>query len=192
MERERKPIGFLKWKPVKRDLYIGYSYIVEAGPRGARKITPGVDRWMRARYRIASSALATGTEEFRVWGGMGVHSWTRTVIVAQKDAEWYLRTAAERDFTMKGTLAKALAARERRLKREITEAIQAWSDENIVGQVAMPDLVHRYAAAANSRISAALVGTGYLGQVVNPHVVEDDSGAVSIEVDGIRIWRADG
>lgn len=117
-EIERKSVRFGRWSPVRRDVYVGYSYVVAAGPTGARRITPGTDRWHRAKYRIASSALAIGVTEFRVWGGLGSRSWVRTVIVSQADAEAYLTEAAERSFMLRSTLAKALAARDRRLERE--------------------------------------------------------------------------
>lgn len=121
MATDRKPIRFEKWKPVARDYHIGYAYTVELAYRngtvGARRVRPGTDRWMRARAHIAASALARGAEEFDVWGGVGARSWRRKVLVSQEAAEAYLRAAAARDFTMKGALKKALAARDRRLSR---------------------------------------------------------------------------
>lgn len=117
---ERKPIRFSRWTPVKRDTYIGYSYVVQAGPRGVRRIAPGNDRWMRAKFRIASSALASGVEEFTVSGGLGARSWRRTVLCSQEEAEQFFRDAIEAgSFMLKGTFRKALATKERRLEREV-------------------------------------------------------------------------
>lgn len=119
MVKERKPVRFAKWHPSKRDRFVGYSYVVAAGPNGARKITPGVDRWSRVKMRMASSALATGVEEFQAWGGIAGGRWERTVVVSQVEAENYFVDCIEAgNFMLKGMYRRAVMARERRLERE--------------------------------------------------------------------------
>lgn len=113
---ERKPIRFSKWTPVQRDGAIGYSYTREItyrnGTIGARRITAGHDRWMRAKWRIASSALGTGVEEFTVYAG---NKWRRTVTCTEAEAIEFFETAiANGAFTLKGIYRKALACRDRR------------------------------------------------------------------------------
>lgn len=112
---ERKPVRFEKWTPVKRDGSIRYSYV---NPRTGRHSTYA-DRWQRQKAYLAQAALWTGAEEFTVYGGVGSRAWVRTVLVSQEAAEEWLREAAARDFTLKGLLGRALAARDRRLKAEL-------------------------------------------------------------------------
>lgn len=115
---ERDPIRFSKWTPVARDQRIGYSYV---RPSDGRTHRSGTDRWMRAKTWIASSALASGAETFRVRGGVGSREWKRDVLVSQEEALAFFDAAILRGaFTLRGTYEKALAARERRLAREAT------------------------------------------------------------------------
>lgn len=109
-------ISFEKFAPRARDGVVGYSYI---HPVTGKITRPGTDRWMRAKAHIAEAALYTGALHFNVHGGVGEMRWSRTVTVPQEEAETFLREAAERDFTLKGTLRRSLAARARRLEKEM-------------------------------------------------------------------------
>ncbi len=122
MTVERKTIAFSKWTPVARDNRIGYEYVVGVGPRGARKISPGGDRWQRAKWKIARAAIALGIEEFRVYGGVGSRRWVRTVTVTQDEADEFFRHAIEDlgDFMLRGEYRRASARRELRLEREVS------------------------------------------------------------------------
>ncbi len=110
-------LRFSAWKPSARDRSIGYSYVVGSG-RGARKISPGRDSWERAKRNVAASALYSGVEEYKVWGGIGDHRWRRTILVSQEEAEAFLRADAEGDATAQAALEQALLLRDRRLARE--------------------------------------------------------------------------
>lgn len=112
---ERKTIRFSKWKPVARDNRVSYSYI---NPRDGRLVRLGSDRWMRAKSRIASSAIATGADSFEVRGGIGTREWSRTVLVSQEDADAFFTEAIDRGwFMLRGMYRRAVLARERRLAR---------------------------------------------------------------------------
>ncbi len=113
------PIRFERWKPTARDRTIGYSYLVPTGHRGGvRKASPGRNRWDIAKAHIAASALYSGVEEFKVWGGIGAHRWQRTVLVSQEAAEAFLlERIAAGAFTLRSTLEQALRRRDQRLAR---------------------------------------------------------------------------
>jgi hypothetical protein len=113
---ERKPIAFSKWTPVQRDSGISYSYVF----KGRKKPAFG-DRWMRAKSRIAATAIHTGVEEFTVYGGVGAHRWVRTVTCTEAEAiEFFEQAIANGAFTLKGRYRAALAGRKRRLDKEDT------------------------------------------------------------------------
>lgn len=109
---ERKPIRFSKWTPARRDSGISYTYL---NPNDGRMVHSFGDRWMRAKWRIAVSALATGVEEFTVYGGLANRRWTRTVLCNEEEADEYLRAGGT---LLKGEYRRALATRERRLQRQ--------------------------------------------------------------------------
>lgn len=108
---ERKTIRFGEWVPVKRDNRIGYSYTL---PKTGKLVRVGGDRWMRAKSRLAQSALWTGASEYHVHGGMGARRWHRVVTVTQQEAEQFLRDAAASTNIMRASLRRSLSARDRR------------------------------------------------------------------------------
>jgi hypothetical protein len=79
---------------------------------------PGLfgDRWIRAPYRIAETALWTGTTTFEA------HSFRRDfkVETTMDEAEEVLRELAELDFTLKRPLARALAQHHARETTTVT------------------------------------------------------------------------
>lgn len=109
--RRRRTVNLDRFKPVARDHRVGFRY---TNPATGRE-TYSCDRWMRAPAHIAEAALWTGAEEFEVDGGAGARAWKRTVTVTQEQAERFLRDAADRDFTVKGMLKRALIRRDRRV-----------------------------------------------------------------------------
>jgi hypothetical protein len=112
---ERNLIRFSKWTPVRRDGVIGYSY---TNPRDGRRVRLGSDRWMRAKSRIAASALATGAETFDVYGGLGRLRWRRVVTVTEAESVDFFETAISSGaFMLRGLYRKALATRDRRNAR---------------------------------------------------------------------------
>lgn len=121
---DRAPIRFARWNPVLRDYGISYEYVIPEGLMSAgRTYRAGSDKWMRAKSRIASSAIATGCDTFLVDGGLGNRRWKRVVTVTQDEAEAYFfdQIHNHRNFMLKGVLRKALTTRERRLARTTTK-----------------------------------------------------------------------
>lgn len=113
--RTRKPVALPDWKPVARDLRIGYHYFIPSSGRPARHS----DRWMRIPYQIASAALHTGATEFTVTGGVGTRAWVRTVTCTEEQADAWFREkiALPGGFQLKGEYRKALGGQTRRRER---------------------------------------------------------------------------
>jgi hypothetical protein len=113
---ERKTVRFGAWMPTQRDNGISYSYV---NPRDGRTVRVGADRWMRAKYRIAASALASGQTEFSVRGGLGRQRWVRVVTCTEEEAHAFFQDAINAGaFTLKGEYRRARTMAERRLRRE--------------------------------------------------------------------------
>lgn len=119
-ERKLCDVRFDNFQPRLADYQVGYSYVHPiAGKNGTpRRMPPSTDRWIRAKANIAASAIASGAEEFTVWGGLGARRWRRTVFVSQEEADaYFVRSIQNGAFTLKGLYIRSCVMRDRRLKR---------------------------------------------------------------------------
>lgn len=113
VERERAPVEFPKWAPVRRDERIAYTYVLPSTGRTIR----AQDRWMRGPWRLAAACLHTGATEFTVRGGLGGRAWVRTVTCTEDQADaWFREQIGKGHFMLKGEYRKALNGQQRRIE----------------------------------------------------------------------------
>lgn len=113
---ERSPIKFSRWRPVRRDHGIAYSYV---NPADGRRVSPGSDRWSRVKGHIAAAAIATGAETFICHGGGGRWRWVREVTITEAEAEAYFSESMKgpTGFMLRGKVDQAHRIRDRRLAK---------------------------------------------------------------------------
>lgn len=77
---------------------------------------------MRALYRIAAAALATGATEFKLVGSSGSKKWQGVVTCTEEQADaWFKEKLAQGHFMLMGEYKRALLTQARRRAKSSKE-----------------------------------------------------------------------